>query len=822
MNSKFALHNYAGTPVRHFLVEQEDPTSSGTTAKAAPSHHIAVLDVSGSMWGELAAVKSTIEKVFTAEEFNDPNLLITLMTYSSSGDVHVHFERVTVAQVMAPNSPHLNEIRNLRVRGLTCISQAMVAAEKLIDDNETTCISLHSDGYANDRSPYAEAQAILGAVQELEKHPNVFCNTVAYRSYSDFALLSAVSNRLSGICTQAASARQVYEALHAAQTLLAGTKAPAIEAGIGNFDFVAFVSKSAKKVLGGTETLNIRGLAASDDATVYRYKEVTEIQYEDAMSHPVADNAPILAFCRSQISLGNLNAAKYAMVSTRIGTGLIDKHARALVGAEIAAMASDVESFLFGDSGESLRDGYGLGDTGPSILSLLNVLNTYRSSLSVNLKELAANYKRRGLKRVAGSRDDKGDIVPPAFKLQTPRDATSVPVASIDINRDTATVNIKLVQDGTLMETATGNAVDAVAGIKLDLKDFRNYTIVGDGVVNTPVLPIFTSDKRCFAALKKMGLVSGTFDPIAQIDLAIGQMPLVDYDQDFGAIAPDTFESLAKLTVLQKLLAGLTKGESEALTPDQITALKEHHISPALYFTPPTTVPYGDLAVAIGKGEVDTRLSYKVKFGTPDITNVGKLKSGNAYLQRRFTLTDANGDVIKKPKLTDWWADGNVWALKTLSARTKLDAVDDLTFPHYAGFLGLGDDTELHNAFVQAHVEWDDIRSALDGGLDRDEAVEVFKEASRKVNNAIDVIYETELCPVAFYVGATGLVPDQLDAKALTPDELVAKHPAVKLAKAEKEGTFYEVGDLLLGVFVKGEHFSTPAGVKVASALAAN
>ena len=856
---KFALHNYAGQPVRFFTVEAQDVESNKAEAENAPSHHIAILDVSGSMWGDLDSVKNIIEKVFTAEEFNDPAMKISLVTYSSHGDCRVHFKRVTVEDVLAPNSPHLAEIRNLRVRGLTGMSQALVTAETLIDDTEATCISLHTDGYANDPSPYAEAQGIVAAVEAIERHPNVFCNTVGYRSWCDFALLAAIANRLSGTSMQAANAREVYKALHSAQTLLAGSMSPVLEAGIGLADFITFVSQKGGKVLGGTKSIQVRGLSSDDDAMVYRYKEISEARYNvtlgpicDGLTNPV----PLLAYAKAQIALGNLNDAKFAMVSTRLG-GLIKRNARALVASEVADMAADVEGFLFETNGQTEDDivnqmtvEYGLGETGPSILSLLQVLNTYRSTLRVNVDALAKGYQRRGLKRIAGVRNDKGEIEPPTHKLMVERGTDPlVDVSGIDINRDTATVNIRLVDGGTLVTglpadpthaTASAKIVTEVAGIKLDLKSYRNYTIVGDGKVNVEVLPLRIGDKRCFAALKEMGLVDGQFDPEGQYDIKLGEMPLVDYDQSFSDTVPDLYEELVKLTVLQKLLSGLTAGTSEALTGEQIAALKECYISPALYFTPPTTVPYADLKAALSAGEVDTYLSYTVKIGAPSITNIGTLKSGNAYLQRRFTLKLADGTVVKKPKFTDWWQDDNTWGIKPLSARTKLDAVDEVMFPIYANFLrlegwqpmsGLTDGEPLADLLLSlGEIDGgggDDsllgvFEQVLMGGEDREGTLTVFKSILRLVNNAIDVLYEGEVCPLAFFVGATGLVPESFGA-AMTADQLVTKYPAVKLVKAEKEGTFYDMpgrNDMILGVFVKAEHFTTERGLKAAADLA--
>lgn len=821
---KFALYGFSGKPRKFYFVEGENVAQTPGKAVPAPSHHIAILDVSGSMYGDLDSVKSIVEKVFTAEEFNDPNLKVSLLTYASSGDCRVHFQKATVAQVLAPNSPHLAEIRNLRTRGMTGISQALKTAETLVSDADVTCISLHTDGYANDPSPYSEALSIVKAVEALEKHPGVFVNTVGYRSYCDFALLSAIANRLSGTCVQAQTARQVYEALHSAQSLLAGKMCPVIEAGIGTFDFLTFVSKKAKKILGGTSSLTVRGLAADDDAMVYRYREVSEADFNASQEQDWPHNQDaLLAFCRAQIALGNLNAAKYAMVSTKI-QNLIQPHAKALVASEVAEWAADVEKFLFVPTTCMWNQTYGLQNSGPSVLSVLQALSQYKDGLRINVTDLAKTYKRRGMKRVAGSRDDKGNLVPPTHKLQTPRDATAVAVASIDINRDTATANIKVVQDGTLIDRVTGNPITEVAGIKLALKDFRNYTVVGDGSVNTPVLPIKTADKRLFGWLKQNGLVTGDFNPEAQYDIKLGDLPLVDYDQDFQTIPKQVFYDLTKLTVLQKLLAGLTKGESESLTEEQIAKLKECYVTPALYFSPPTTTPYQELDAAITSGEIDIRFSYKVKVGVPEMVNLSKLHSGNAYLQRRFTLKLADGTEVEKPTLDQWWADGNVWGVKALSARTKLNEVDDLTYPIYAGFLKMGDRGILKQTLVLADYgprAVAEFESALDGGLTRDEVLTVFALAKRYIDQAIDRIYGEHLTPLAFYVGSTGLVPDSFKAVALTADQLTEKHPAVSLAKAEKEGTFYELpGGLLLSVFTEAVHFSTEIGVKAAAGLA--
>ena len=817
---KFALHNYGGKPVAYYLVEGEFIAKQAVSTSSAPSHHIAILDVSGSMWGELDSVKSVLEKVFTAEEFNDPNQKVSLISYSSNGDCIVHFEKVTVEEVLAPNSPHLKEIRNLRTRGLTAISQALFAAEKIIDDSETTCISLHTDGYANHPSPFQEARSVVAAIEALSKHPNVFCNTVAYRSWCDFQMLDAIANRLSGTCVRVQNAKQVYQALHSTQAMLAGSMSPVFDADIGKADFITFVSFSAKKVLGGTESLNVRGLSSTDDGMFFRYQEVDEATYNSSDAGAVGIT-PILAYCRVQLALGNLNAAKYAMISTR-ATTLISEHARAMVATEIAAMADGVEKFMFNGLTMMYSSEYGLGDTGPSILSVMAVLSKYTSSLRLNVEDLLKGYQRRGLKRVAGKRDDDGVLVPPKYQLQSDADMTAVEVIDVVISKTGATVNITTVRDAHLVGD-DDKVIKEVAGVKLDLKNIRAYTLVGDGVVNVKVLSIRTSDKRCFRALHRIGAVTGTFDPTAQYDLNLGQMPLVDYDQGFDTVPAGTFTEYVKLSIFHKILGALTKGESASLTKEQIVALKEYNLSSSLYFSPPSTTPYTDLTDALKAGEVDTRVGYQIRVGSPDILHVGKVKSGNALLQRRFTLTVGN-NTVKKPTLNMWWENDNTWAIKKLTKRTKLDGVDALAYPIYEGFLELGDgddkDKDLREVLHLAGADEDEFFAALQGGMDRDESVQLFRDIYWKVQAAISKIDTDVISPLAFYVGATGLVPDSMVSKAMNAEQLIKAFPGTKLGKAEKEGTYYEIAPkVLLGIFTKAEHFSTARGLKVAQDL---
>ncbi len=808
--TKFALRNFKGTATRYFRCEAEDLTAQATVEVRRPSHHILVLDRSGSMYGDIDEVKATVEKLLTLSEFRDPTLKVSLVSYSSSGDVKLHFAKVTVEDVMKAGSPYLGEIRSIRATALTCISQGLVMAETLVDDADVTCVTLHTDGFANDRSPTAEARDIKAAVAKLAKHPNVFANTIGYRDWCDYNLLASISNALSGTCVQAKGIKTVYEAVYNTTKLLAGSVAPAVEVPRGKAAYTLFVSRAGRKVLGSrTDTMLVRGLAPTDDKTAYRLFEVTATDYA-ALDAPVngegADVQPVLAYARALVSEGELNAAKYAMVAARCGE-LLDNHARALVSSDVAAMADAIEGYTFDRKPFTPTPSYGLPSSGPSVLTVLTYLNAHTDSLSVELPTFSKAYKRRGIKRIPGTRLADGTVEEPTVASRHRDGDGWVRVNSFDLNRNTATINMLVSQPIDLFKKGENTRVASVAGVSLDdLKSYNNYTVVGDGMLNAPSLPLRTSNQKVIDGLVALGLPLTNAKAGQPFTLDLSTLPLVDYDLNVGAVDNSTATRLARLTVLSKILNGMVKGDPSGYTSEQVSELKAHYLTPAMYFSPPTTTEYADLADAIATGKVDTKLSYKVNVGTPAITGLDKLKSGNEYLQRRFTLK-ANGTDIEKPTLDYLPLPGSEWAVKKLSARTTLDAVDDLSYPIYEGIIGLGDGKVLKELLKSVGcVDPDRFLSDIKGSNAREE----IKTAVRFVDDAIESVYET-LRPLAFYVGATGLVPDTLNAKAMTSDEFTTAHSEAKLSKAEKEeGTFFLLPDnTVLTVYVKGEHFST-------------
>ena len=78
----------------------------------------------------------------------------------------------------------------------------------------------------------------------------------------------------------------------------------------------------------------------------YKYQKVAKDEY-DKLDVPVAQtDDSVFAFAKANLADGNLNTAKYALVSTFDAT-LTEKHAKALTNAQIAEFTEDLEQAVF-------------------------------------------------------------------------------------------------------------------------------------------------------------------------------------------------------------------------------------------------------------------------------------------------------------------------------------------------------------------------------------------------------------------------------------------------------------------------------------------
>lgn len=803
---KMALRNMKGEPVKYLFVEGQFLPPPVVTA--SPAHHILVVDRSGSMWGSMEQLRELLLKLLTLSEYQDADLRVSLVSYSSTGDVTTHFERIVVSDIMTASSPWQAQIKSLRPTGLTCISQALREAARIarMATGEVCCVTLHSDGYANDRSPSDEARQIATAAKDLASIPGVFASCIAYSDYSDFNLLSSVANAVSGSCVLARNIRQVWDELAKTQATLAGNVAPEVKLPLGNAWFQAVFCQEAGKVIAGACDLSVRGLPATAGALVYRYFEVSKEAYDESSSAEVAPGGVgALVLAKGLLANGKLIAAKQALVASRVSS-LLSRHARALTPTQIGDLSGDLDQALTGTMTTVYSMDYGLpGMDQASVLEILSTLAGAKGAVEVDMDDLRKNYAKRGLKRVTGSRKEDGTIETPWVKVANRGDTSWSRLLSVDPNDSTANINIMVERPIELRRADNDQVIDVVAGRKLnELRTFNNYTVVGDGQLCLSTLRVRTADAKVAKALNATGFMgTGPVTGPWVFDLALDSRPLVPSNHSFASI-DGIFEELAKGKVMISMLSAMLKGRSEELTPEQLDELKYHFLTPAMNVSLPSTTAHPDLAKAIQEGHVDTRLSYKVEIGSPSILSLGKLHSANKFLERFYTATGPQGELAK-PTMLDWWDKSLTWSRKVLSSRTKVTAVDLLMATVFDALLIPKADPYANTKYAC----WD-LNKATE-----EKALLVLSETKKLAEAEYEALMDKAVRPLVLYVGATGMLPDEMsDLTAMTADDLGKIHPELALGKSESEGTFFVTkGGTVISIYVKGENFTTAAGL---------
>jgi Mg-chelatase subunit ChlD len=815
--TRFTLFNLLGKPRAYYLVDRaavERPRKkvSGPTI----AHSILVIDRSGSMRPHISELKETLVKLLTLDEYSQADLLVTLISYSSQGDVAVHFQREPIREIMKFDSKPQQEIKKIQVASGTCISQALELAGSLVGEDELTCVTLHSDGYANHPSAVAETRALEELCARLQERP-IFVNTIAYTDASDFRLLSRVANRLSGNCLKTGNIRQVYDSLYSTSKLLGSALTPPLVIPLDEgHEYQVLVSHAGNRVNGAAGPLRIRGLAEDHDAVVYKYKRLSEQEYRALEDIPERQTSEaVLAFARAHLAEGNLNTAKYALASTFDAT-LLERHARALTGLQVAALAQDLETVLFQPA---LLQEHEVHDRVPvnhriSVLDLVQVLAEHKDGFEVNLRHLKENYVRRGLHRVPGVRDENGKLTEPSLKTELLDAGDYARVWSFDVNRNAANLNLLICRPVRLVPAGGGQPIAEVAGIQLDkLAVFNNYTLVGDGEPNIPELQVRISDPKLFDRLCSAGVLEqdgrppARFDPKADYLLRLDILPLVGPFE--GAVSLDgVFEDLAAIKVLSSICASCLEEESDLYTQEQLDALKKHYLSKNLYVNFPMANPYADLQRALAEGSVDARVGYKIDIGSKTILNLGKLMSANKFLERTYEVSDGEGRKIDKPTFADLLAPGATVKPRQRSARARVTRIDAFMQRLCDDFLGLSSSTAAEE--VLKRVGAADLGKIVESKErpSREAYVAALTDARRKLDAYADGLFQERVAPLVFYVGSTGVLPDEMDAPALTAEQITAKYPELALSRDEQEGTFFEIGETILTVYAKTEYFS--------------
>lgn len=754
------------------------------TVKPSPvvSHHVIVIDRSGSMYSDIDPLKKALEQALAVEASTNGNVLTTLISFSSQGDVTLHWAKKTVSEVFELKNPYLNILRSIRATYLTGMSQALELALKNVDAKQTTAITLFTDGYANDPSAYQEVKNLDAFVAKAKGFPALFLNCIGYRDWCDWPRLNQMSNTLSGKTVKAKSFKDVLDAMTDTQKLLSGSVCPTVT--VTSTGIVVAINRTLGQVNAAEGELSLRGVNPEDDLRIFQVREADDPP-RGAKAVPKEEAYLYGALALAYMSLSDMRTAKELLFASGNKT-LWSEHQTAATPSSIAEMINDLNDWVR----VGVNDAYTMGkNTKPkfSIFDLASVLDSLpENSVGLAADEFYQGYRRRSVKAIPGTRGEDGAIIPPNAFLK-PSGRTYI--RGVAFNSNDASVQLETVAPATLYDSQ-GNEVKEVAYVPLrDLKEYRTFTLVSSGELNVERVPLEVYSKEAWSKLtpfltpaeakafkpgKKVRI------PIKKFKMEAEQVPTVLQLQN---VVRNRLEMEAELKLLSGLASGdEVKAEASPFTPEQLTELKKFHLSAKLYFTPPSTVPYLDKKEAVAKGEIDSYTAYKVNFSTLSVSK-SDFRSGNEFLRRRYVVKDKNKTEVEKPTL-DGYLRGDTYEVKPPNPKSKDTEADAMMARIFDAVLLGGvrlDAKQIHARLV------------------------AMKAGARNLDD--------DLRPLVMQIGCTGLLPRELE-KGMTRYEPEAYEQkfGVKLGKNEKEGIYYVSGDLVISITPETKWYSTGTG----------
>lgn len=745
------------------------------TVEPDVTHHIFVIDRSGSMYGDIEILKQSIEQVLTVESMLHGDVQTSLISFSSHGDVTLHWSRVSADMVSALSAPYINELRRIQATAFTGISQGLELALAQVVPGQTTGITLFTDGYANDPSASSEIKALNAFTQKVkDQYTSVFVNVIGYRDWCDWPLMNSIANTLSGTCIKATSFKSVLEAMRDTQMLLARSMRPKVvlDGAPGKTIMVVNRTSGQVNVAPQGESLTLRGVSSEDEVLVYRVESVDN-RRKGAKVLPKSEMWLAGAWARGLSSLRHLRAAKEVLFASGNKT-LWEEHQASMTPSDIAAMNAELDGWV--RDGNNNRYTMGKNTIPPyNLLDFARVLNSLPpKSLGLDRDSFMRDYRRRSIKRIAGTRQEDGTITPANAEL-VPRTASKsrTYIKSVDFNRSDASVQLTTERAVWVKRLSDGQVFEEVEFVSLDkLRDYASFTLISSGERNIDMLPLEVYTMQAWEALTpfltKGQTKSFTAGQTVRVNLARFRMESSEAVSVTG-LQIAVRQLHAGVAEAKILSAMQDKAASSPYTPAQIEALKALHLTPALYFSAPTTNHYADRDEAVRTGLIDSYTRYTINVGSLDLLDIGEFRSGNAFLDRRYTVTLAGAEV-KKPKL-DTYLQGATYALKPPGKGKETQA--DVLMAHFADKLLLAERRLGNDAITQA---------------------------LRRAEEDVECAYR-DLQPLVMEMGCTGLLPVELEKEATSYDaDAFAAKFDLKLSKDQKEGMFYVIGSLVISV----------------------
>ena len=667
------------------------PQSQRSTGQPSLStHHLLIIDCSGSMWGELSQIRGDLyNKISTILQPQDS---VSILWFSGRGQFGVIVENY--------KNQSDNSLKNLRVvlerelqpKGLTAFKDPLVEAAAVIERvNNTDSNFVHSlffltDGYDNSYSDSEILQSVNAFKDQL-----VSASVVEYGYYCNKRLLNLMATEIGGNHVFFQDF-QDYEPIMSNQfSQQVMSKRQYVDIDDQPTEGICFTIENGSVISYGV-----------NDGQIFIDPEVDSPLYyitNDAQTSLLTENDMNLQDSDNDFATG-MYAAMYAF-SRRSDYGMISQILRVLGDAYLIRKKANTfgtqknneleKEILDSMNYPTLRfkEGYDPNaepaEDAYCVMDMLDDLMSNEDNVWYPMHP-EFQYKRVGRKSVSSGRkvsdEERAEVQallennsiedaisrlqeikedePDVLKFVNEDRAVGQTFSNLVWNKSRANLSVQVMYKGCV--NLPTNDFENLPEGRFDTVIYRNYTIIKDGVINTYRLPVSLSEDT-FNTLQANGLLEDEDYNASKIYiLEFSDLPVINQKMVAQSSAKELFENQYKLLQLQakntvfnhfkkRYLVASTKGFKENYGEEAAAWLKS--LGLADYgFNPPSTLEKSEEETFVNTLEVKIK-GLTLPNTKKDFESVlSKLENGSELTGREQLLVPAIQEFQTFEKLT--------------------------------------------------------------------------------------------------------------------------------------------------------------------------
>lgn len=670
-----------------YLIQQDIPKTK-EDAKPEATNHIWIYDRSGSMYSELSKLIDDLTLKVREIPVGDT---LTLGWFSGEGEYNYILKGFQISKDADYKVLEKVLQNNRTTISCTCFSEILAETETVIKDlkvfSEKFSLMFLTDGYPVVSNYTKEKNDIFKAISKIEKYISSSC-LVGYGNYYNRDLMMEMAENLGGSLIHSKDLPQ-FSIILSDLIKNAGGSDGKIQVNIQqkpDLDLVFSISDNSVNIYKEKDgSVNfIPNLNAKEDFVYYLKTSkpvgATEIKFKDnELLRPTKQSTFLSAIYAAGCLLSQKTKTDLAMeVLASIGeVRYVKLLNNAFTNADYGAVEAELKQAVFTPK-MRFQEGIDKKFLPPEdVFCLLDMVEMLTADENAYFYPYHEKFKYN---RIGAPAKVIGDY--PEFKAE---DNVKCPFNKLTWHQTLLNLSVAVKINGTVKLKGSPKKL----GLPETLQTYinRNYTIVKDGFVNTPVLPVSLSESTFNTFVAKGILTEKTFveDKVYFLDLT--SLPIMNRKiakgktsaKDLSDKVFQEIELQAQLKVLndkrKDLFSNTSSLKEEAFasyTAEQIALLDENGVTKNGFSPKTVTEPIGDFYFV---KEFDIKV--KGFSSLPKVSDVmerlasnKKLRNVDAVMKKGIDLlTECPDKVSDKVKLA--WIDDKIGTLKKDLHKTR-------------------------------------------------------------------------------------------------------------------------------------------------------